>query len=76
MRLEIPIFKNIVKPLIWLTNFFSDNKAVVVCKGYGDDWDYYTGLYWAEDKDNDFTEYDNFQLWLNFKLYANKNNTR
>lgn len=56
MRIEIPIFKKIAKPLIWFTNFFSDNNAVVVCKGYGDDWDYYTGLYWDEDKDNDFTE--------------------
>lgn len=66
MSIEISIFKNIAKPLIWLTKFFNDNKAVVVCKGYGDDWSYYTGLYWDEDKDNDFSEYEDFKLWLNF----------
>lgn len=66
MSIEISIFKNITKSLIWLAKFFNDERVVVVCKGYGDDWDYYTGLYWDEDKDNDLSEYDNFKLWLNF----------
>jgi hypothetical protein len=66
MSTEISILKSIVKPLLWLTKFFNDKQAIVVCRGYGDDWDYYTGLYWDEDKDNDFGEYNDFKLWLNF----------
>lgn len=39
-----------------------------MCKGYGDDYELYTGLYWAEDKDIDFfdTCYEDFRLWINF----------
>ena len=51
IHVDIKLSQKIVKPILWLTNFFSDNIVVVVCKGYGDDWDYYTGLYWDEDKD-------------------------
>ena len=64
MRIEIRVNKNVAKPLVWLTKFFSDDTAVVVCKGYGDDWDFFTGLYWDEDKDNDFSDYQDYRLWL------------
>jgi len=66
MKINIYKYKNVIKPLFWLTSFFNDNKVILVCKGYGEDWDYYTGLYWQEDKNINFKEYDDFQLWLNF----------
>jgi hypothetical protein len=66
MKIDVAIFRIIFRPLLWLTKFFNDEKAVVVCKGYGDDWNYYTGLCWEEDKNIDFSEYSNFRLWLNF----------
>lgn len=64
MHLEISIFRFFVWPLLWLSQFFSDNHFVVVCKGYGEDWKNYTGLYWGEDKDNDFSEYKDFRVWV------------
>lgn len=65
MMIKIPTNPLIIKILLFLTWFFYDKHAVLVCKGYGDDWDYYTGLYWQEDKDLGFYDYDDFQLWLN-----------
>ncbi len=53
-------------PVLWLSHFFNDNNFVLVCMGYDDDWENYTGLYWEEDKNNDFTDYENFQVWLKF----------
>lgn len=67
MEISIPKFKNVIKLLLWLTKFFKERNAIVVCKGYGGDWDYYTGLCWCEDSGNiDFNSYDDFKLWLNF----------
>jgi len=49
IALNIPAFS--MKLFMWLFQFFRDNNFVVVCKGYGNDWDYCTGLYWNDDKD-------------------------
>jgi len=65
MRLEISIYKVFAKPLLWITKFFNDNRAVVVCNGYGEDWDFYTGLYWDDDKNANLGDYQNYKLWLN-----------
>lgn len=64
MNIDISISKFIIKPVFWLTRFFNDGNVVLVCKGYGDDWKYYTGLYWDEDKDSDFKDYQDYRLWL------------
>lgn len=66
MSIEISIPKILVKPVLWFTGFFSDQKFVLVCKGYNDDWNYYTGLYWCEDKDMDVNWYEAYQLWINY----------
>jgi hypothetical protein len=66
MNIDIPILKIIIKPVLWLTKFFNDDAVVLVCRGYGDDWEYYTGLYWDEDNDANFNEYKDFRLWLKF----------
>ncbi|MCX5699463.1 MAG: hypothetical protein NTX01_07175 [Candidatus Omnitrophica bacterium] len=62
LALKIPAFS--VKLFLWLSLPFSDDNFVVVCKGYGDDWDYYTGLYWYEDKDLETCWYEDYQIWL------------
>lgn len=66
IHFDISIKQFMVKPVLWLTKFFNDNKVVLVCKGYDEDWDFYTGLYWGEDKDCVFSEYDDYRIWLDF----------
>ena len=66
MNLTLLIPKFLTKPVLWLSNFFNDNNFVLVCRGYDNDWKNYTGLYWKDDKDNNFVDYENFQLWLKF----------
>ena len=54
--------------MLWFSEFFNDNHFIVVCKGYDEDYDNYTGLYWDEDKYIDFKDdeqYSDFQLWIN-----------
>ena len=65
MTLKIPRY--FAKPVLYLTNFFNDNKVILVCKGYDNDFDNHTGLYWDEDKDTDFSDdvYEDFQIWIN-----------
>lgn len=60
--IKIPPFS--VKFFLKLSSFFNDNNFVVVCKGYGEDWEYYTGLYWSEDKDLELSWYEDFQIWV------------
>lgn len=64
--LKIPAFS--VKLFLWLSHFFNDNNFVVVCKGYNDDWYYYTGLYWNEDKHLEPGWYKDYQIWLSIKI--------
>lgn len=66
MGIDISILKIFIMPVLWLTKFFNDGNAVLVCKGYGDDWKYYTGLDWDEDKDINFSDYQDYRLWLRF----------
>ncbi len=41
--MEIKISRIIVKLALWFSQFVGE-KYFVVCKGYGDDWEDYTGL--------------------------------
>ena len=63
--MDIKIPERIVKPILWFTQHIPERFFAVVCKGYGEDWDYYTGLCWNEDRDNDLSTYEDFQVWLN-----------
>lgn len=67
--LNIPAFS--VKLFLWLSQFFNDNNFIVVCKGYDDDWDYYTGLYWNEDKNLETRWCKDYQIWLSPKVNFN-----
>ena len=47
--------------------FTAFNQAIVVCKGYNEDYENFTELVWEDDKDLDFYDketYPQFQLWL------------
>ena len=65
MNIEIQLPIKLVKVLMWISQFFRDERFVVVCKGYNDDWEMYTSLDWVEDKKNDLTYYEDFKLWIN-----------
>ena len=42
-------------------------QVLVMCRGYSDDFENFTELVWADDKDLDFYDkecYPEFQLWL------------
>lgn len=65
--MQININKHFVKPILYLSHFISSNVILVVCKGYGDDYKYYTELYWNEDKEISFSkdsQYYDYQIWL------------
>lgn len=66
----ISINRHLAKVILYLTKNINDNKIVLVCKGYDEDDDNYTGLYWPDDKDLDFSSdetYFDFQIWYSFK---------
>ena len=66
--MKINISKYFVSFFLFLSKSFPEDKFLVVCKGYGDDYELFTGLHWEEDKDLDFIQdeqYSDFQLWLN-----------
>jgi hypothetical protein len=62
----IPIHRVIAKPILWLLQFIMEKYLLLVCKGYDEDEEYFTGLYWNDDKDMFFTDktYFNYQLWV------------
>ena len=66
---EIQIPRFLAKFVLWFSQFFAERILVLVCKGYGNDYKYYTGLCWDEDHHLDFINDDSywdFRLWLNF----------
>jgi hypothetical protein len=64
MNFEIPVFKFSIKPILWLSQFFNENNFVLVCKGYDDDFELFTGIYWKDDKEN-CLDYGDYQVWIN-----------
>lgn len=65
--MEIKINRLFAKPILFTLNLFHCKKVLLVCKGYGDDFEYYTELSWEEDKElnlfNDKT-YQDFRVWF------------
>ena len=58
-----------VKFFLKLSTFFRRQTAFqVFCKGYADDWEYYTGLEWDEDKDIEVDWYEDYQIWIWIKF--------
>lgn len=62
--MEITIGPFIAKFILWLDPF---RRLLVMCKGYGEDYENFTELVWKDDKDLDFFDretYPQFQLWF------------
>ena len=67
LGIKIPSFS--VKFFLKLSSFFHWRSTFqVFCKGYGDDWEYYTGLEWDEDKDIEVDWYEDYQIWIWMKF--------
>ena len=65
--MEIKINRYCVRFLLYVINFLPQNKFLLVCKGYGEDYELFTELNWEEDNELDFVndkQYENFQLWV------------
>ncbi len=65
--MEIKVSRILVKPILILFNILGIQKIILVCKGYGEDYELFTGLSWEEDKELDFvndTQYEDFRIWL------------
>jgi hypothetical protein len=65
--MEIKVNRIVAKPILFMTNLFPCKKIMLVCKGYGEDYEFYTELCWKEDKELDFINdktYQDFKLWF------------
>lgn len=66
--MEIKVSRFLAKPILFLIGIIGCNKKVIlVCKGYGEDYELYTELCWEEDKELDFLHdrvYKDFKLWF------------
>jgi hypothetical protein len=68
--IKIPSFS--VKFFLKLSSFFNDNHFLVLCKDYDEDSENYTGLYWDEDKGLESSWYEDYQIWIRFRLPTSK----
>lgn len=62
--MEIPLSPFLAKIILRLNPFYC---ALVMCKGYNEDYENFTELVWEDDKNLDFYNretYPEFQLWL------------
>lgn len=71
MAIKIP--KVFVKLFLFIIQNINDNHIALVCKGYNEEYDNYTALYWNDDKDLDLKDetYRDFQIWLSPKYSTN-----
>ena len=64
MSMEFTIHPILAKLILRFNPF---HRILVVCLGYNGDYEEFTELVWADDKDLDFTDretYPEFQLWI------------
>jgi len=62
--MSITIHPLLARVILQLNPF---RKILVMCKGYGEDYDNFTELVWEDDKDLNFFDsdtYPQFQLWF------------
>lgn len=62
-KFTLPIPKLFVKNLLWVTQIIPESHLVIVCKGYDEDDENYTALYWNDDAEN-CRDYSNYRIWL------------
>ena len=62
--MEISVHPFLAKIILRFNPF---GRILVVCKGYGEDYENFTELVWEDDKNLDFYDketYPEFQLWI------------
>ena len=62
--MEIPLSPFFTKSILRFNPF---RRALVMCKGYSEDYDNFTELVWEDDKNLNFYDketYPEFQLWI------------
>ncbi len=65
--MEIKVSRILAKPILFLLKILGCQKILLVCKGYGEDYELFTELCWEEDKELDFkndTQYQDFRIWF------------
>lgn len=65
--MKLTVSRILVKPILFLLKMIRYQKIVLVCKGYGEDYELYTELSWEEDSELEFkndTQYQDFRIWL------------
>lgn len=62
IAIKIPPFS--VRLFLRFLSFSRSSNFLIVCKGYGEDWENYTEVGWDEEKDLDVGLYKNYQIWL------------
>ena len=63
----IPLHPFLAKLFLRIIPYRLSHRVLVVCKGYSEDYENFTELVWADDKDLDFYDrdtYPEFQLWI------------
>jgi hypothetical protein len=72
----IRIPRTLVRLLLWASQFVLDTTFQIVCKGYNEDYENYTGLVWEDDQDlnpydcyigldgKKYYCYEDFQIWM------------
>jgi hypothetical protein len=63
----INVNRFLAKPILFIINVLDCKKVLLVCKGYGDDYELYTELCWEDDKGLDLFRdqvYQDFKLWF------------
>jgi len=61
--MEIPLTPFLAKFILHFNPF---NRMLIMCLGYGEDYEEFTELVWEDDKDLDFYDkntYPKYQLW-------------
>jgi len=61
---SIKIPRWLVTFVLWVFQGIADNKVCVVCRGYNEDSENYTGIYWGDEIDID--DYMDYQLWITY----------
>ena len=65
--MEIAISPFFAKLVLWAIPFCLSHRVLIMCKGYGEDYESFTELVWKDDKGLDFYDkvaYPEFQLWV------------
>ena len=64
MSIAIKLPRFTVRFFLKTLGILSRPNIIIVCKGYGEDWEYYTELGWDEGEDLEVESYEDYQIWV------------